>query len=74
MNRTMVYVFKSTAASSCEAAVLIQRLQQLYPRARINVDLHDCDNVLRVEAAEVDIALLTATAAKAGVEIEELEG
>ncbi|MFT3678094.1 MAG: hypothetical protein QM781_19535 [Chitinophagaceae bacterium] len=69
----MVYVFKSTAANSSEASVLIQRLQQLYPKARITVDLHDCDKVLRVEASEVDITLLAATAARVGVEIEELE-
>lgn len=73
MSRTMVYVFKSTAASSSMARVLIQCLQQVYPQALITVDLHDCDKVLRVEGPEVDITLLAAAAAKVGVEIEELE-
>lgn len=68
----MVYVFKSTAASSGLAHTLIRGLQQLYPHARITVDLHDCDKVLRIEAAEINIALLTSTAARLGVEIEEL--
>ena len=45
----MIEVFKTNIQESSQAAHLIGLLLQHFPGNRINVDLHDCDKVLRIE-------------------------
>ena len=45
----MVEVFKTNVGGQGAASLLLIRLQQQLPGARINFDLQDCDRILRVE-------------------------
>ena len=45
----MVSVYKTDIPGAGEAARLLSTLQQHFPGRRINIDLHDCDRVLRIE-------------------------
>jgi hypothetical protein len=45
----MIEVFKTNVQATEEAVQLIGVLQRHFPGSRINIDLHDCDKVLRVE-------------------------
>lgn len=49
MERAMVEVFRTNIAESVEAGRIIALLQQAFPGSRVNIDLHDCDKVLRLE-------------------------
>jgi hypothetical protein len=49
---------------------LIQNLQGI---RRWNVDMHDCDNVLRIEATELSPRSVEDTLQKAGYYCEELQ-
>lgn len=49
----MVEVFKTNVQKSFHAKNLVAWLIQHLPNSKINVDLHDCDKVLRVEAQEI---------------------
>ena len=46
----MVEIFKTQITGESAADAVIQQLQKHFPLAKINVDLEDCDRVLRVEA------------------------
>ena len=48
----MVEVFKTNVMKTAEADRLIDLLLQHFPGSRINIDLEDCDKVLRVEAKD----------------------
>ena len=45
----MIEVFKTTVAERDQAKRLVDMLMEHFPGSRINFDLHDCDNILRVE-------------------------
>lgn len=45
----MVEVFKTNITDRCVAAVVVAQLQIQLPGAKINFDLEDCDNILKVE-------------------------
>ncbi len=45
----MVEVFKTTVYKEEQSELLLQKLHFEYPCWRINFDLEDCDNILRVE-------------------------
>lgn len=45
----MMEVFKTNVADGHKASFLVQVLRVHYPACRINIDLHDCDRILRVE-------------------------
>jgi len=47
----MIEVFKTNIRRVSQARKLIELLLQHFPGSRINIDMHDCDRVLRVEAA-----------------------
>lgn len=47
----MIEVFKTNIRRVSEARKLINMLLQHIPGSKINVDLHDCDKILRVEAS-----------------------
>jgi len=46
----MIEVFKTNIRKLSQAKQLIALLLQHFPGSKINIDLHDCDKVLRVEA------------------------
>jgi hypothetical protein len=49
----MVEVFKTNIDNAELAVQLTNRLRLQFPLYRINFDLHDCDNILRIEGESV---------------------
>ena len=47
----MVEVYRTNVKNEWQADFLVHRLQEKYPTYKINFDLEDCDNVLRVEGS-----------------------
>ncbi|MDF1548440.1 MAG: hypothetical protein P1P88_11505 [Bacteroidales bacterium] len=45
----MIEVFKTNISNNAVAEIIVQHLQNILPEAKINFDLEDCDNILRVE-------------------------
>lgn len=45
----MIEVFKTNIQKVSQARKLIALLLQHFPGSKINIDLHDCDKVLRIE-------------------------
>jgi hypothetical protein len=45
----MVAVFKTDVETEDKAHVLLHVLSKMFPGSKINFDLEDCDNILRVE-------------------------
>ncbi|MEP6746725.1 MAG: hypothetical protein ABJB86_03305 [Bacteroidota bacterium] len=45
----MIEVFKTNIQKVSQARKLISLLLQHFPGSRINIDLHDCDKILRIE-------------------------
>ncbi len=50
-----VEIFKTNVREMAEAASIIRHLHAHFPNYRINFDLQDCDNVLRIETLNGDI-------------------
>jgi hypothetical protein len=48
----MVEVFKTNVTDSETADKIISKLALHLPQSRINFDLTDCDNILRIESSE----------------------
>ena len=45
----MIEVFKTNIKKDAEAKRLIRLLLQHFPGNKVNIDLHDCDKILRIE-------------------------
>ena len=50
----MVEVFKTSISNAHDAIQMLEILHGFFPTYHFNFDLHDCDNILRVEASEVN--------------------
>ncbi|MEP6926719.1 MAG: hypothetical protein ABI834_03740 [Ginsengibacter sp.] len=48
----MVEVFKTNVGEVSEADKLVILLLQYFPKSKINFDLHDCDNILRLDGKD----------------------
>ncbi|HEX2608783.1 MAG TPA: hypothetical protein VHK91_15475 [Flavisolibacter sp.] len=48
----MIEVFKTNVQEHHEAQAVITVLRNCFPERRINIDLHDCDKVLRIEGKQ----------------------
>ena len=66
-----IYVFK-TSISEKDIQVVDHLLCSLLPKSRWNVDLEDCDNILRVESGENVAALIPTRLRVRGFYCEEL--
>lgn len=51
----MVEVYKTNIKEEWQADFIVIRLQERYPTYKINFDLEDCDNILRVEGNGVSV-------------------
>jgi len=69
----MVEVFKTNVADKDQAQRLISELKQLLPEYKINVDLDDCDKVLRIEHTHVPIIQVVSLVRQQGFSCEILE-
>lgn len=68
----MVSVFETNVESVEEAQVVLVELLKRYPGFRINFDLEDCDNILRVEGAEFSVDDIVSDMEKLGHICKEL--
>lgn len=51
----MIEVFKTDISNRVAAQKIVTLLQLQLPDSRINIDLEDCDKVLRVEACQFSV-------------------
>jgi hypothetical protein len=70
----MVEVFKTDIQTDSQANFLLQQLLKEFPDLKINFDLEDCDNILRIETRgkAIDTALIVDLVKNYGFEIEIL--
>lgn len=48
----MIYVFRTSVKTKIQAKGLKPHIDQLLPESKWNFDLHDCDNILRIDSEE----------------------
>jgi hypothetical protein len=51
----MIEVFKTNVQEFAEAQKLVAVLRRHFPGSKINIDLDDCDKVLRVEGSNLRV-------------------
>lgn len=70
----MIEVFKTDVKKNKQAKSVIKHLRQKFPHFRVNFDLEDCDNILRVENldGQIDNGRLIDFANEIGIYIEAL--
>lgn len=56
----MVEVFRTNVSNPQQADELIGLLRTIFPGSRINFDLEDCDNILRIDNDQVEPAQVIA--------------
>lgn len=71
----MVEVFKTNITKQKKAEQIIEKLQQKFSGYKINFDLEDCDNILRVEntIGQIDHEVLVQIISDDGFYIEPLK-
>jgi len=52
----MVEVFRTDVAQTAQADAMIAHLQQFSPNSSITFDLEDCDRILRIECAMLEVS------------------
>lgn len=62
----MVEVFKTNVQEFTEAQQLVALLRRHFPGTKINIDMDDCDKVLRVEGNNLRIEKLMTLVTKKG--------
>ncbi|PKQ44572.1 hypothetical protein CSW08_13040 [Confluentibacter flavum] len=45
----MIEVFKANITKQKESREILEKLNQTFPKYKINFDLENCDNILRIE-------------------------
>lgn len=68
----MVEVFKTNIVDPVTADHILYQFQKLWPAAKINLDLEDCDNILRIEDCAVSIPEVVKLASDLGFYCEVL--
>ena len=70
----IIEVFKTNISHPGAALAVISSLLQVWPQWKINVDLHDCDNILRIESLDdVDPSWVSSHLSRIGYMAEVLE-
>ncbi len=68
----MVEVFKTDVRDLSQTRMLIRKLRENFPKCRINFDLQDCDNILRVEGQNISTEKIKGLLASRGYHCEVL--
>ena len=69
----MIRIFKTNVINSTDGNHLLENVLQLkYPHFKINFDLEDCDNILRIDGADFDSNELVVLMGANGFLCEEL--
>lgn len=69
----MVLVFKTNIQEQNEAMRIIQKLCEFFPGGEINIDLEDCDKILRVESDLMEVEHVKNILRSLNYSCEELE-
>lgn len=68
----IVEVFKTSIGNQQESSLVSNVLYVLYPTAKINIDLEDCDRILRIEHNLVPVEEVTKMVKALGHQCEVL--
>jgi hypothetical protein len=68
----MIYIFKTNVQEKTTANDLLSLLAKRFPGADINIDLDDCDKVLRIETNSATVTDVINTVTKSGYTCSEL--
>lgn len=68
----MVYIFKTSVTTKKAVKELEPILDNILPESTWNFDLHDCDNILRVESSRNVVDYLTEVLNAFGISCQEL--
>jgi hypothetical protein len=52
IEKEMIEVFKTNVQEVSQAEKIVTMLLEHFPGSKINIDMHDCDKVLRVEGKD----------------------
>ena len=66
----MVEIFKTDIRDSKQSESIINQLMELFPMWKINFDLEDADNILRVEAEHISLQTIIELLNKNGFKAE----
>ncbi len=55
----IVEVFKTSIENQYDCSLVSNVLYVMYPEAKINIDLEDCDKILRIEHSSISIEKVT---------------
>ena len=66
----MVEVFKTNVQKKTQSKMLLSILSEAFPSFKINVDLSDCDKVLRVEGDNIEALRVMILLKEYGVKCE----
>lgn len=69
----MIEVFKTDVPDQKTADSILGQLSYLMPDARVNFDLEDCDNILRIDCCDNTIEIVIPHMKKLGFYCEVLE-
>jgi len=73
MELHMVEVFRTNVRRKRQAKTMMDILSKQFPLFRINFDLEDCDNILRVEGENICPESIAGLVAESGYECDVLE-
>ena len=73
MRREMVEVFKTNVQKKAQSKMLLCILSEAFPSFKINFDLSDCDNVLRVEGDNMEALRVMILVQESGFTCEILD-
>lgn len=68
----MIYVFKTSVETETGIRLLKPHLDKVFPFAKWNFDLEDCDNVLRIEIKSEIVQSIISLLNENGFECQEL--
>jgi hypothetical protein len=68
----MVAVFKTDVSTKIKAKAIIKLIQSQMPGCKINFDLEDCDNVLRIEGEKIKEQKIIGLLHRYKIQCEEL--
>jgi hypothetical protein len=69
----MVEIFKTNVQKKTQSKMLLSTLSVAFPSFKVNFDLNDCDNILRVEGENIEPIRIISMVNDNGFECEILE-
>jgi hypothetical protein len=69
----MIEVFKTNVYAKSNSQKIIELLYEHFPGCKINFDLDDCDNILRIEGSEFEAEKIKFIVNENGYNCEVLE-